>query len=201
MEHRLCRRLAAAMLLAAVLVASGCTEDRVRPSDTLPPTSTTSATPTEPEDAPGATGYPLPEEARAYTPEGARAYFDYFIAVLNASHLASDPAPLREITQGCEFCDELSQRFEETGASGRRVVGGDLVLTSVGEVSIRPLESGAKGAGMAFIAIQQASQSFDSTGNLFSDSLELELVGSVELAWLVEERDWLVNLFGVDTRE
>ncbi len=85
-ELRLRRRLAAALVFAA-LAASGCTEDRVRPSDTLPPlpSSSASTTPTPTEDAPGATGYPLPEEARAYTPEGARAFFDYFIAVLNAS--------------------------------------------------------------------------------------------------------------------
>lgn len=200
MEHRLRRRLAAATLLAAVLVASGCTEDRVRPSDTLPPTSTTSATPTEPEDAPGATGYPLPEEARAYTPEGARAYFDYFITVLNASRLASDPVPLREISQGCEFCDELTQRFEETGTSGRRVVGGDLVLIGVGAATMRPLESGADGASMSFRLIQQASQVLDTAGNLVSDTPELSADGTIELAWLPDQRDWLVSLFSVDAQ-
>ncbi len=114
---------------------------RVRPSDTLPPLLSASTTPTPTEDPPGATGYPLLEEARAYTPEAARAFFDYFIGVLNASHLASDPVPLREISQGCEFRDELTQRFEATATGGRRVVGGDLVRTAVGDATMRQLFS------------------------------------------------------------
>lgn len=149
-------------------------------------------------DPPGATGYPLPEAARAYTPEGARAFFDYFIAVLNASHLASDPVPLREITQGCEFCDELTQRFEATGAGGRRVVGGDLVLTEVGESVLGPLESGAVGAGMVFRLVQLPQQVLDVAGTLVSNTPELQAEGTVELAWLADKRDWLVSLFSVD---
>lgn len=200
MEHRLRRRLAAAMLLAAVLVASGCTEDRVRPSDTLPPTSTTSATPTEPEDAPGATGYPLPEEARAYTPEGARAYFDYFITVVNASSAINDPIPLRELGQGCEFCDELTQRLQQNATDGISVVGGELVLTGVGAATMRPLESGADGASMSFRVIQQPAQAFDAAGALITDTPEIGADGTIELAWLAEQRDWLVSLFSVDAQ-
>ncbi|MGI8721488.1 MAG: hypothetical protein ACR2JG_04595, partial [Geodermatophilaceae bacterium] len=74
------RLLVTALLLAIAALVSGRTDDRVRPSDELPPLPSTSASPTTTEDPPGATGYPLPEEARAYTPEGARAFFDYFIA-------------------------------------------------------------------------------------------------------------------------
>lgn len=143
---------------------------------------------------------PLPEAARAYTPEGARAFFDYFIAVVNASGATNDPVPVREISQGCEFCDELTQRFAETGAGGRRVVGGELVLTSVGEAVLTPLESGAEGAGMTFIMIQKPQQVLDAAGSLISDTPELSAVGTIELAWLADQRDWLVSLFSVDVR-
>lgn len=200
MGHAVGRLLAAALVLAGVSVASGCSEDRVRPSDTLPPQRSTSAGPTPTEDPPGATGYPLPEAAQAYTPEGARAFFDYFIAVLNASHLASDPVPLREITQGCEFCDELTQRFQEAADGGRRVVGGDLVLTAVGAATMRSLESGAAGASMSFRLIQRASQVLDTAGSLISDTPELSADGTIELAWLVDQRDWLVSLFSLDAQ-
>lgn len=199
-SHRLRRLLATALVFAMAALIAGCSEDRVRPSDTLPPLPSTSATPSPTEDAPGATGYPLPEEARAYTPEGARAFFDYFVAVLNASHLASDPVPLREITQGCEFCDELTERYEATATGGRRVVGGDLVLTAVGEPLIGPLENGAVGAGMAFRLIQQPGQTFDAAGALISDTPELSADGTIEMAWLAEQRDWLVSLFSVDAQ-
>jgi len=196
-DNPLRRPLAVALVLAAIVLVSGCSEDRVRPSDDLPPLPSTSASASPTEDAPGATGYPLPEEARAYTPEGARAFFDYFIAVVNASTLANDPEPIREISQGCEYCDELSQRFDESAQSGIRIVGGALVLTSVGEVVLGAIESGAVGAGMAFVLIQQPQQAFDVSGNLISDTPELQAVGSLELAYLADERDWLVNLLSV----
>lgn len=192
--------MATTLLLAMAALAWGCSEDRVRPSDTLPPLPSTSATPTPTEDAPGATGYPLPEEARAYTPEGARAFFDYFIAVLNASSAINDPIPLREIGQGCEYCDELTQRFQQNANDGVRVVGGDLVLTGVGAATMRPLESGADGASMSFRVIQQPAQAFDATGALISDTPEIAADGTIELAWLAEQRDWLVSVFSVDAQ-
>lgn len=200
MSHRLRRLLSTAVLLALTALASGCSEDRVRPSDTLPPLSSTSATPTPTEDAPGATGYPLPEEARAYTPEGARAFFDYFITVLNASSAVNDPIPLREIGQGCEFCDELTQRLQQNATDGIKVVGGDLVLTAVGEPLMGPLENGAEGAGMAFRLVQQPAQAFDAAGALISDTPEIGADGTIELAWLADQRDWLVSLFSVDAQ-
>lgn len=195
---RLRRLLASVLLLAIAASASGCSDDRVRPSDTLPPLPSTSATATPTEDPPGATGYPLPEEARTYTPEGARAFFDYFIAVVNASSAVNDPIPLRELGQGCEFCDELTQRLQQNATDGVTVVGGDLVLTAVGEAVIGPLENGAEGAGMVFRLTQQPAQAFDAAGALISDTPEIGVDGTVELAWLADQRDWLVSLFSVD---
>ena len=187
------------LVLAGVGLASGCSgDDRVRPSDSLPPLPSTSATPSPTEDAPGATGYPLPEEARAYTPEGARAFFDYFIAVLNVSALANDPVPLREISQGCDFCDELTQRYAQAATDGVQVVGGELVLTSLGDVLLSALGNGAVGAGMAFRAIQRPQQVLDAAGNSISDTPELQTYGSVDLAWLADRREWLVNSFGLE---
>ncbi len=199
-SYGLRRLLATTVLVAMAALASGCSDDRVRPSDTLPPLPPTSATPTPTEDPPGATGYPLPEEARAYTPEGARAFFDYFIAVLNASSAANDPIPLREIGQGCEFCDELTQRLQQNATDGIRVVGGDLVPTEVGIPTMRPLESGATGAGMVFRLIQQPAQAFDAAGAPISDTPEIRAEGTVEMAWLAEQRDWLVSVFSVDAQ-
>lgn len=193
------RRLVVLWALLAMVSTAGCTGDRVRPSDTLPPTSSTSASPSTTEDAPGATGYPLPEAARAYTPEGARAFFDYFIAVLNASRPAHDPEPLREISQGCDYCDELSQRYAQGGVDQVTIIGGNLLLTSVGDVLLTPADSSAPRASMAFIIVQEAGQVFDTSGNLISDTPELELVGSIELAWLADQLDWLVSSYGVDT--
>ncbi|MGI8721969.1 MAG: hypothetical protein ACR2JG_07045, partial [Geodermatophilaceae bacterium] len=158
----------------------------------------TSASPTTTEDPPGATGYPLPEEARAYTPEGARAFFDYFIAVLNASRPLHDPVPIREITQGCEYCDELSARYTQAGVDGITIVGGDVVLTAVGEPVLGPLENGAVGAGMVFRLIQQPAQTLDAAGALISDTPEIAAEGTIELAWLAEQRDWLVSVYSVD---
>jgi hypothetical protein len=186
-------------------VDAGCTADslaatasQTAPSDTLPPLPSTSATPSPTEDPPGATGYPLPEDARAYTPEGARAFFDYFIAVLNASRPLHDPVPIREITQGCEYCDELSARYEQAGVDGITIIGGELVLNGVGAVTMRPLESGAIGASMSFRVIQRAGQVLDAAGNLVSDTPELQADGTIEPAWLADQRDWLVSLYSVD---
>ncbi len=105
--------------------------------------------------------------------------------------------PLREISQGCEYCDELSQRYEQAGVDGLTIVGGDIVLTAVGDPLLRPLDSGADGAEMAFRLIQQPAQAFDAAGTLISDTPEIEADGGVELVWLAEERDWLVSLYSV----
>ncbi len=77
-------RLTACGLAALGLVLAGCTDDRVRPSDTLPPTSEPTATATT-EDAPGPAGYPFPPEALEYTEAGALAFFNYYIDLLNTT--------------------------------------------------------------------------------------------------------------------
>ncbi len=200
MEHSWRRLIAVSLVLAGVLLASGCTGDRVRPSSSLPPLPSTSVTPSPTVDAPGAEGFPLPEEARAYTQEGAYAFFNYFIAVLNESSAVNDPEPLREITRGCEFCDELTERFGQNAAEGIRVVGGDFVVTEVAPVTLRRLDSGADGAGFVFRLTQQPAQALDASGNLIQDLPELRLEGTVELAWVPDRRDWLVAFFGVETR-
>ncbi len=87
-------RMTACGLAVLALVLGGCTDDRVRPSDTLPPTSEPTATATT-EDAPGPPGYPFPPEALEYTEAGALAFFNYYIDLLNQTTETLDSEPIR----------------------------------------------------------------------------------------------------------
>lgn len=198
------RRRAYALGTSALILIgalAGCTEDRGRPSATLPPTSDAPSSTTEAPDPPGATGFPLPEAARAYTPEAARVFLDYFVLVFNAAQAASDPEPLREITQPSCNCGDLIERIQGNADEGIRVVGGEIVLVAVGDPSADAMSTPITGFSMSFRATQQPAQALDASGSLIVDTPELALDGGIELAWRADALDWFVSLWGAEARE
>lgn len=115
------------LALTAVLLA-GCSDD---PEPKEPdPSGSTSPEPT-------ATPPPLPEAATQETPEGAAAFVDHYLAVLNYAKQSGDFDALSEVSAGsCEGCQRLVGTVERTYAQGGSFEGGEW---SVGELSILQL--------------------------------------------------------------
>jgi len=137
-----------ASVLAALTVAlGGCTDDRVRPSDTLPPTSEPAATATT-EDAPGPPGYPFPPEALEYTEAGALASFNYYIFLLNKTTETLDSEPIRLLSgPECFGCERRVEMYDADRAAGLQYEGGITTITQDPvPVQLRPDVQGGPGA-------------------------------------------------------
>ncbi|MGY1664239.1 DUF6318 family protein [Geodermatophilus sp. SYSU D00705] len=107
----------AAGLAAGVALLGGCSEKQ-EASDTLP-----SADATQPSEAElpslGPAEFPVPDEAREKTPEGALAFTRYYID-LNG-YIADgprDPQPLLDLSQSCRQCRQVVQSYTDDRAAG-----------------------------------------------------------------------------------
>lgn len=121
-------RVIGCALVALCSVLVGCTDDRVRPSDTLPPTS--SATTATTEDLPGPPGYPFPAEALEYTEAGALAFFNYYIDLLNQTTETLDSEPIRLLAgPDCFTCDRLVEMYDADSTAGFEYDGGVTTVT------------------------------------------------------------------------
>lgn len=138
-----------------VLIVAGCTDDRERPSATLPPlSSTTSAEPTE--DLPGPPGYPFPPEALEYTEAGAIAFFNYWIELLNETLATLGGEPIRLLsTEDCAGCLNRMELYERDLPAGYSYSGGSIPATSPIQPVLVPNESGESTAGIAVAAMSE----------------------------------------------
>ncbi|MEG9225651.1 DUF6318 family protein [Aeromicrobium sp. Sec7.5] len=110
------------LALAAVLLA-GCAGD---PEPKEPDASTT--------PSPTATPPPLPEAATQETAEGAAAFVDHYLDVLNYAAHTGDTASLRALTgPECGSCDKYMAVVDATHDAGGAYTGGDW---SAGDVAV-----------------------------------------------------------------
>jgi hypothetical protein len=121
-------RLAAALTIGAA-VLTGCSSEQ-QANQTLPSMSSTTASadalpPLGPPD------FPMPDEAREMTPEGAEAFIRYYMDLYNAAQVSMDPTYMDEFSQGCTLCDGLIANLAEDSSLGYRYVGGHVELDSV----------------------------------------------------------------------
>lgn len=191
-----------AVVLAAIGVLVGCESDRERPSATLPPLSTSSATPTPSEDGlPGPEGYPIPVEAQAYTPEAVTAFVAYYLDLLNRTRENLDSAPLRYLSRSCERCDAIATGYEEDRDAGYRRVGGAVTPNGYGDVTLFTPDTGAQTANLGVLLTQAERQTVDDAGGVVDSAPVLELIADVELVWMGEDAlEWHVSLFATNPR-
>ncbi|MGZ8769065.1 DUF6318 family protein [Aeromicrobium sp.] len=93
--------------MATALLCVGCTEDKPREPD---PTTKPSPTATVPS---------MPNEAEANTVDGAIAFVEHYVELLNYSSDTGDVAALSDATDAeCAGCDSYVSLYKSTYASG-----------------------------------------------------------------------------------
>jgi hypothetical protein len=113
-----------AALVLAVAVLSGCSSEEpaneTLPSASAEPSATADALPPL-----GPPDFPVPDEAREKTPEGALEFTRYYIGLIEwASNGPQDPQPLLDLTDtSCATCDMIAESFRNDLARGYRYSG------------------------------------------------------------------------------
>lgn len=119
--------------LAALLVLAGCSEPEAA-NDTLPTATSTSASPTlEPL---GPADFPVPDEAREQTEAGAEAMARYYLDLIDRTKdqvgsAELDANSMRDLSNGCEVCDQIAASFENGQSLGYTYDGTDLADPSI----------------------------------------------------------------------
>ena len=188
MTRRWTLRLVAA-LAAGALVLSGCSE-RQEAADTLPEADAPSS---EPELSPlGPPDLPMPAEARTPTPDGAQAFFEYYIEVYNHAFASMDSSYLRDLGSGCADCNLIADQLDADMAAGWRYEGGTLRIDSMSPPSVE-----GDTAQLALIFTQAPLTVINSiTGQPLPELSSGEVhspSGGAVLAWQAENRTWVVT--------
>ncbi len=190
-------RVTACGLAALALVLVGCTDDRVRPSDTLPPLPSSTATTAETtEDLPGPPGYPFPPEALEYTEAGALAFFNYYIDLLNKTTETLDSEPIRLLAgPDCFGCERLVTLYNEERAAGRQYEGGiTTIAQDTTSVQLRQDVQGGLGALINTGGTGSPLTVLDAFGVPVEGGVYpgYDLSISVEIAWFPGQLTWQV---------
>lgn len=179
-------RWAIAGLVVGTTLLSGCSE-KVEANDTLPPTS---ASPSADDLPPlGPADFPVPDEARTKDAAGARAFLDYWVALLNRQQAIPAGQPLRDLGPQCNECLRIARVYDESAASGRRYDGGLLSIVSVASPTVEGEET-----TVSFIASEEATQLVDASGAIVeSVDADGDLSSGVNLEWSDRLHTWLVT--------
>ncbi len=191
-------RATACGLAALALLVGGCTDDRVRPSDTLPPlpSATATAAAETTEDLPGPPGYPFPPEALEYTEAGALAFFNYYIDLLNKTTETLDSEPIRLLAgPDCFGCDRQVEMYNADRTAGYQYEGGVLTIVqdTVG-VQLRPDVQGGPGALINAGGTASPFTVLDPSGAAIPGRVYpgYDLSASLSIAWFAGQLSWQV---------
>lgn len=118
--------LVAAGLLVTFPLLAGCSS-KAPANETLPTPSATSDPARATLPPLGPPDFPMPAEARAKTPAGAEAFLRYYLALV--THQAGkDGRPLRQLSQACDFCTFMADRYDQDAAAGYSYRGGSITI-------------------------------------------------------------------------
>jgi Family of unknown function (DUF6318) len=182
-------RFAAGFGVLTVLV-SGCTEKQ-QANESLPSASTTSAS-ASPDELPplGPEDFPMPDEARTRTKQGVVAFSSYYFSLSNHLLKTLDSAPLRELSQDCELCNDLADAYDHDRAAGYIYEGGNISISSTGSAVVN-----GRRAEISFVLQQEAVTVRDRNGAVVDSksSEPYELTGGMGLVWDDDRATWLVK--------
>jgi hypothetical protein len=176
--------LVAGLAVATALVG-GCSSKH-EANDTLPSASETSASPSlEPLGPPD---FPVPAEAREQSDAGAEANARYYLSLASYSFGTLDTAPLRELSENCDFCTNLAQTIETDAAAGHMFVGGKVEVGQDTQVA----RDGA--LTEVYVSVSQtALQVLDASGAEVRHQPAYDVAASVIMEWKDADRSWVVT--------
>ncbi|MGY1753209.1 hypothetical protein [Blastococcus sp. SYSU D01042] len=180
-----------ACAVGASAVLAGCSAEQ-QARETLP--SVSSAAPSEEELPPlGPAEFPVPDEAREKTPEGALAFAEYYMALgVEIGEGAVPAAVLLDLsTDECRLCGQVARSFIDDQAAGYTYSGSKTTFTAIGlpRVQANQAELGFLFTQSAYVVLDQTGQEVpdragQATGNLQSGML---------LTWNQDLESWLVS--------
>jgi hypothetical protein len=184
-------RWAVAGLIVGTTLLSGCSE-KVEANDTLPTTSAAETTEALPPVGPA--DFPVPDEARTKDAAGARAFLDYWVALLNRQQAIPAGQPLRDLGPDCHECLRIAQNYDEAAAAGNKYVGGEL---SVHGLATPLLENGQ--AVLSFGVRREPASLVNSDGAVLEARPDPapDLISGITLAWSTADQSWSVIAFTV----
>ncbi|MGY1745182.1 DUF6318 family protein [Blastococcus sp. SYSU D00695] len=193
-QQRTAVRLAGRAVVALALTVgavSGCSDEQ-QASQTLPSASTSPSSSAEALPPLGPPDFPVPDEARERTPEGALEFTRYYISLLE--HIGNgdlNPQPLLDLSLDCSYCNQVASSLAEDRAAGYRY--GDI------SVSFHPYGPGllnGNEAEVGFVYSQSAFTVYDGNGQVIetqSASATGDLQSGALLAWQADLHVWRVT--------
>jgi hypothetical protein len=178
---------AAAVVWVAVL--AGCSDGGTA-NETLPSSSTAAAQTTESLPPLGPADFPLPDEAREQTPEGAEAALRYYLE-LTTRQSGKTGKPLRDLSRDCSFCTFLADRYDSDAAAGYVITGGDFIIESFSPPAVHD-----DIAEFALSVTQTAVTVTGPDGQPVADRGSAELKGislGASMTWSSQGRVWILN--------
>ena len=189
MTRRWALRLTACLVVGAAAL-TGCSEKQ-EASESLPTPS--SATPTEDALPPlGPAGFPVPDNAREKTPDGAVEFARYYVTL--AKYLAdnsSDPEPLLTLSQDCRSCTNIAQSLAQDRAAKFTYRQYDFEFSEYG-----PALVDGETAQVGFTYVQGPVSVVDEAGNVVADRSSAtpeKLESGAVLLWRSDLRSWVIT--------
>jgi hypothetical protein len=184
----------AAAAVAGMAVLAGCS-DGGSANQTLPPMSSPAAPTTEALQPLGPADFPVPDAARQRTPEGVVAFTTYYLELSEHLLPSLQSQPLRDLSRGCEVCEQVADGYDADRAAGYRYEGDQLSITSTGSAVVR----GQTGE-ISFLLTQPPVAVYDRSGALVPDrqSDAYQLTGGMALEWDDSLESWLVTQLTAD---
>lgn len=133
----------AAALVVGTVLLTGCAANGDGASTTLPSASAPTSETGDQLPALGPPDLPMPEDARAQTPDGARAFIEYFVEVYNDGQRTLKSTYLRQISLDCETCDALANGLDADNAEGNARQGGELIIEAISSPAVNGREAQA----------------------------------------------------------
>jgi hypothetical protein len=107
-----------------------------QPPHPTPPSVPADVPRTGPNTKPGEKPPVMPLEATQHTPEGAKAFAEFFVKTIDWGYATTSSTYMRHYFTACAGCAAFSKTIEKDAAAKRRYVGGRLTIRSSRLVSV-----------------------------------------------------------------
>jgi hypothetical protein len=131
----------------------------------------------------------MPAEARTQDAAGAEAFVRYYIDLISNAQRTLDSTWIRDLSSGCETCEQLAVGFDEDRTVGHVRTGGDVRVSSISTPAVNGIEA------QAAFTLRQSAQRVTNNGTPVTglDSPERgNLSAGAILTWEKERQTWLV---------